>query len=61
MTALVLHAEIRVKIGTEKQFLRRAQEHKKMFSQMSQGVAVSTYLSRKALPKISGFTKFMMT
>ena len=29
MTALVLHVEIRVKIGTEKQFLRRAQEHRK--------------------------------
>ena len=30
VTALVLHVEIRVKIGTEKQFLRRAQEHRKI-------------------------------
>ena len=29
VTAFILHVEIRVKIGTEKQFLRRAQEHRK--------------------------------
>ena len=29
MTAFIVHVEIRVKIGTEKQFLRRAQEHRK--------------------------------
>lgn len=29
VTAFIVHVEIIVKIGTEKQFLRRAQEHRK--------------------------------
>ena len=29
MTALILHVETRGKVGTEKQSLRRAQEHRK--------------------------------
>ena len=61
MTALILHVETRGKVGTEKQSLRRAQEHRKDVLSNEANFAVSTYLSRRALPKIFGFTKFMIT